>query len=126
MPPTHKNVMLQMAVCILLIYTACRRPALPTQGTGWDIFVDVSPRGLGDFSHHVLDLPFTRKEIQACRLKGSTAASGQSVVCRHTRTRPLFIVFTVVVPVVVFFYQKYSDVSMRPKYQIAPRLLHSN
>ena len=75
-------------------------PALPTQGTGWDVFVDVFPKGPDAFFRLALDLPFTDKGIQACRLKGSTTASGQSEVCRHSRARLLFVVNVDVVVVV--------------------------
>ena len=61
-------------------------PSLPTQGAGLDVFVDVSTKELEAFFYCcALDVPFTDKGIQACRLKESTEASGQSVVCRHTR-----------------------------------------
>ena len=82
--------------------TAYRRPAVPRQGTGWDVFVDVSPKGPDAFSRHALDLPFTDKGIHAFRLKGSTAASGQSVVCRHTRAaQPVVAVVVVVVVIII-------------------------
>ena len=55
-------------------------PALSTQGTGPNVFVDVSAKEPVAFSDHSLDLTFTDKGIQAFRLKGSTAALGQSVV----------------------------------------------
>ena len=42
------------------------------------------PRAGNLFYRRALNLPFTDKGIQACRLKGSTAALGQSVVCRYT------------------------------------------
>ena len=71
------------------------RPALPTQGTGWDVFVDVSPKGPDVFSCHALDLPFTDKGTQACRLKGSTTALGQSLVCRHTQAIAAVVVVVV-------------------------------
>ena len=62
-----------------------RIPIFPTQGTGPDVFGCLC-RGTGSlFYCRALDVPFTDKGIQACRLKGSTAASGQSAVCRHTR-----------------------------------------
>ena len=77
-------------------------PALPTQGTGWDVFMGVSPKGPDAFSRHALDLPFTDKGIQACRLKGSTTASGQSEVRRHSRAVSPLIVVVVVVVVIIY------------------------
>ena len=77
-----------------VINTKYRRPALPTQGTGWDVFMGVSPKGPDAFSRHALDLPFTDKGIQACRLKGSTAASGQSEVCRHSRAMNMLLLLS--------------------------------
>ena len=67
-------------------------PALPTQGTGWDVFMGVSPKGPDAFSRHALDLPFTDKGIQACRLKGSTAALGQSKVRRYSQAVVVIVV----------------------------------
>ena len=61
-------------------YHTYRIPTLPTQGTGPDVFVDVSAEEPVAFSRHALDLPFTDKGIKACRLKGSTPALGQSAV----------------------------------------------
>ena len=48
-------------------------PALPTQGTGPDVFVDVSAEEPIAFSRHAQDLPFTDKGIQAFRLKVNRA-----------------------------------------------------
>ena len=42
-------------------------------------------------------MPFTDKGIQACRLKGSTPALGQSAVRRHTRTLTVDIVIAIAV-----------------------------
>ena len=71
---------------------------MPRQGTGWDILAS-PPRTGSSFCCHTLDCPFTDKEIQAYRLRGSTAALGQSAVRRHARA----VVDVVVVVVVVFF-----------------------
>ena len=76
-------------------------PALPTQGMGSDVFVDVSDKEPVAFSCHILDLPFTDKQIQACKLKGSTAALEQSTVRRHTWDGVVIIIVVVVVVVVV-------------------------
>ena len=46
-------------------------------------------------------MPLTDKGIQACRLKGSTAALGQSTVWRHTQASTVVVVVAVVVVVVV-------------------------
>ena len=62
------------------------------------------PRNRKPFNRRALDLPFTDKGIQACRLKGSTATLRQSVVCRHTRA-------TVVVVVVVIVNVSYPNFS---------------
>ena len=78
-----------------------RIPALPTQGTGPDVFGCLC-RGTGSLFYCLaLDVPFTDKGIQACRLKGSTAASGQSAVRRHTRASLGLVAVAVVVVVVV-------------------------
>ena len=74
-------------------------PALPPQGTGPDVLGRLCRR-TRTFFCHVLDLPFTDKDIQACRLKGSTAALGQSAVRRHTRALNSVVVVVVVVVVV--------------------------
>ena len=71
-------------------------PDLPTQGTGPDVFGCLC-RGTGSLFCCALDLPFTDKGIQACRLKGSTAASGQSAVRRHTRAVSPVVVVAVAV-----------------------------
>ena len=73
--------------------------ALPTRGTGPDVLGRLC-RGTGTFFCHVLDLPFTDKGIQACRLKGSTAASGQSAVRRHTRALAIVVATVVIVAVI--------------------------
>ena len=65
---------------------------MPTQGTGWDVFLDVSPKGPVGFSRRALDLPFTDKGIQAYRLERSTSALGQSAVRRHTRASCIIVV----------------------------------
>ena len=52
---------------------------MPRQGTGWDILAS-PPRTGSSFCCHTLDCPFTDKEIQAYRLRGSTAVLGQSAV----------------------------------------------
>ena len=51
-------------------------------------------------------MPFTDKGIQACRIKGSTAALGQSAVRRHTRavSSVVFVVVVVVVVIVLFVF----------------------
>ena len=72
-------------------------PVLPTQGTGPDVVMDVSTKEPEAFFCRALDLPFTDKGIQACRLKGPTAASGQSAVRRHTRAGVVVVVVVVVV-----------------------------
>ena len=64
--------------------------------------MDVFPKGPVAFSRRALDLPFTDKGIQACRLKESTATLGQSVVRRHTRASNITVVVVVVVVVVTF------------------------
>ena len=69
-----------------------RIPALPTQGTGPDVVMDVSAEEPEALFCRALDLPFTDKGIQAYRLKRSTSTSGQSVVCRHTRALVLVVV----------------------------------
>ena len=79
----------------------CRIPALPPQGTGPDVFGRLCRRTGSLFYCRALDVPFTDKGIQACRLKGSTAASGQSAVRRHTRAVVVVVVVIVVVVVVV-------------------------
>ena len=79
-----------------------------TQGTGWDVFVDVSPKGPDAFFRHALDLPFTDKGIQACRLKGSTTALGQSKVRRHSRATCFVVVIVVVVIVITVFFPHLS------------------
>ena len=81
---------------------AYRIPAFPSQGIGHDVFVDVSAEEPVAFALHALDLPFTDKGIQACRLKGSTTALGQSVVRRHTCDLLIVVVIIVVVVVVEF------------------------
>ena len=59
------------------------------------------PRNRKPFIRRALDLPFIDKVIQACGLKGSTEASWQSAVRRHTRAR-IFVVVVVVVVVVTY------------------------
>ena len=54
--------------------------ALSTQETGPDVVIDVFAEEPEAFFCRALDLPFTDKGIQACRLKGPTAAFGQSAV----------------------------------------------
>lgn len=63
-----------------------RGDPLTTQGMGWDVFVDVSPKGPDALFRRALDSPCTDKGIHAFRLKVNRA-SGQSVVRRHTRAR---------------------------------------
>ena len=75
-------------------------PALPPQGTGPDVLGRLCRRTGSLFYCRALDVPFTDKGIQACRLKGSTAASGQSAVRRHTRARGTVVVVVVVVVVI--------------------------
>ena len=59
--------------------------ALPTQVTGSNVFVDVSAEEAEAFFHcRTLNLPFTYKGIQACRLKVNRAL-GQSAVPRYTQ-----------------------------------------
>ena len=54
------------------------------------------PQGTGSFFCHALNLPFTDKGIQACRLKINRAL-GQSVVCRHFWAGVVVVVVVVVV-----------------------------
>ena len=72
-------------------------PALPTQGMGPNVSMDISTKELVAFSRHALDLPFTDKEIQACILKRSTAALRKSPVRRHTRAVTVVVVVAVAV-----------------------------
>ena len=61
------------------------------------------PRNRKPFMCRALDLPFTDKDIQACGLKGSTEASWQSAVRRHTRAFSNNVVVVVVVVVLLLY-----------------------
>ena len=75
-----------------------RIPALPTQGTGPDVFGCLC-RGTGSLFCHALDLPFTDKGIQAYRLRVHRAL-GQSAVCRHTWASAVAVAVAVAVALI--------------------------
>ena len=68
---------------------------------GWDVFLNLSPKGPVAFSCRALVLPFTDQGIQVYRLKRFTSAFGQSVVFRHTWASTVSVSISVSVSVSV-------------------------